>query len=56
MPSSSQFLDMEPDLPEAEKYVVFGLWVLVEIALFFVLLVGATIIMCTCKNVPPGAG
>ena len=56
VPFSAQFLDIAPHMPDDEKYIVFGLWVLVEIALFFVLLVGATVIMCTCTNVPSGAG
>ena len=38
------------------RYVVYGLWVLVEIALFFVLIVMATVVMCSCKNIPPGPG
>ncbi len=56
IPHSAQFLNITPQTADTDKFVVFGLWVLVEITLFFVLLVTATIIMCTCSNVPPGAG
>ncbi len=38
------------------SYVVYGLWVLVEIGLFFLLMVTATATMCSCRNIPPGPG
>ena len=56
IPHSAQFLNITPQMADTDKFVVFGLWVLVEITLFFILLVTATVIMCTCSKVPPGAG
>ena len=54
---SAQFFGLSDNLHDAsDNIAVFGLWVLSEIGLFVLLLIMATAIMCTCKNIPSGAG
>ena len=56
VPHSVRIIGIMPNMDESDKFVVFGLWVLIEITIFFVLLVSATVFMCTCNKVPPGPG
>jgi len=56
VPHSVRLLGFRANLDESDKFVVFGLWVLVEITVFFILLVSATVIMCTFEKVPEGPG
>lgn len=55
-PAFAHMLDLGDALTERrEKFVVFGLWVLAEVIVFFVLLVTATVLLCACRDLPSSA-
>ena len=56
IPKSTQLLGIASHMSDEDALVVYGLWVLVEIGLFFLLLVIATVTMCTCTRLPAGSG
>ena len=56
VPHAALFFDLSDDPDDAHQVWTFGMWVVVQIVLFFTLLIMATVLMSTCQNVPQESG